>query len=126
MCACCADFVRAQTPAPPTPAPTSGDLCAALGMKECKSFKVKQLWGCKWTKGECIAKTGFIQPTSFECDGDCCVLNKAACRGKTWKAKAWKKTHGRGGPTKACKFTLDQTFAMTTPDGKHFGACMTK
>ena len=106
------------------------DYCLLFDRSMCKSYKAKKFLGCKWNQRNapygCSVKASFVQPAPLECEGDCCVLNKAACQGKTWKSKAWKKSHGRGGPTKACKFTPDRTFTSTTPDGKSFGACMPK
>ena len=86
---------------------------------------MKTLWGCKWKKGECAAKANFVQPTTPKCVSICCTLNKRACMGKGIHASQWEKANSQS-LKKTCKFTLDPTFAMTTPDGKHFGACMTK
>ena len=90
-----------------------------------KGFKMKTLWGCKWKKGECAAKANFIQPTAPKCDSICCTLNKRSCMGKGAYATKWQKANGEK-LKKKCKFTRDQTRTIKTPDGKAFGACMTK
>lgn len=103
----------------------SSDRCATLNQKGCGRKWARKTLFCRWDskKKLCSVKQGKTQPKTpaavKSCDDPgnvdiCCTLDKRACKGRGFRAKAWEKKHNKS-PKKNCKFVTDP-LRLFTPD----------
>ena len=106
---------------------TNGDFCPAfitgrndrsVTKRDCRQKKPRRWLGCRWTNGQCAKKNpDVVQPIPLVCTGDCCELNRRACRGTGTDARKWSRKY-KMNPRKSCKYTKDKSMQNKTPDGK--------